>query len=919
MGFFDFLSKKSSNNSESVLKVRDIMTRNPIVVSGTATIAQIEEIFSKISFWSIYVGDPDKYIGIITRDDIKFRGRNKSKTSPAYSIMSKGVFSIDENADVEEAKTLIYNKKINGLAVTRNGKHCGIITLYDIKNKQLKSYDSSQEEVARIDTSSPPTSPPRNDGQTWTYDDIQLLRQSWGEGKSIEILAKQLERSSDAVVHKLIDTGLIGYNDDNCDPKPARFGLTWSENERKQLISEFNAGKSIPEIAKIHQRNKNTILHNLIKLEIINYIDRRVLEKYIDDNIPHDTNQLIRALISELENNSNDVRNSAATQLGSFHEPSVVNALIKCVKNDPKIRYRALAALRNIGDPLGIPTFIERLKDRSVRIRLVSVNALGELGDSNVVKHLESHIKSKDYQNALKNGGNPEIIQAAGEAIQKIRSRESLGESDLIEKPKLTVSLDRTQLSAGRSHKLGVILTNTGASDVKNVLLAFSSEFETKGIKPISVTAGQSSCTDINITPKTVGTVLLDVTLTYKDTKGRNYQSIQEFWIDVVEKGTPAPPPFEIPQSPVNYLSPQPLTLTQLPQGLSERYTQSEFIGKGGFARVFKAKRKDGKYVAVKIPISLDESTGRSFIAEMQSWTRLSHPNIVKLYDFNIMPVPYFEMELCDTSLDKIPKPQDPAKAGWILFLICDGLKYTHSNKIIHRDLKPHNILLKNGIPKISDWGLAKVIADSTITSASAFTFPYAAPEQVRNQSKDERTDIWQIGVILYEITTGKLPFASDDIIEIIRQIVSEDPKKPSAINPECKDLDPVILKCLEKDPAKRYQSVFELQKDLAAFLQVDFSQSLTKSMREEDFVRSACLCCELLQMSMKIGDIISARKYASTLVHYTDGEIKKSIKELENQLQTRIDNGIYEIPPELIENADFIALNVRLGSGNKE
>ena len=251
------------------------------------------------------MGDPDNYIGIITRDDLKYRVKNKSKSTPAYSIMSKGVFSIDENADVEDAKTLLYNKKINGLAVTRNGKHCGIITRYDIKNKPPKSSVFPQKETTRIEIPSPPPSSPRNDGQTWTNDDIQLLRQSWGEGKSIEIIANRLERSPDAVVHKLIDTGLIGYNDDNCDPKPARFGLTWSDHERAQLISEFNAGKSIQEIAKIHQRNKNTILHNLVRLKIINYNDRSILEKYIENNIPQDTNQLIRTLISELENNSN--------------------------------------------------------------------------------------------------------------------------------------------------------------------------------------------------------------------------------------------------------------------------------------------------------------------------------------------------------------------------------------------------------------------------------------------------------------------------------------------------------------------------------------------------------------------------------------------------------------------------------------
>ena len=134
--------------------------------------------------------------------------------------------------------------------------------------------------------------------------------------------------------------------------------------------------------------------------------------------------------------------------------------------------------------------------------------------------------------------------------------------------------------------------------------------------------------------------------------------------------------------------------------------------------------------------------------------------------------------------------------------------------------------------------------------------------------------------------------------------------------NPECKDIEPIILKCLEKDPAKRYQSVFELQKDLAAFLRVDFTQSLTKSMKAKDLVSSAYLCCELLQVSMKIHDIALAMKYAYTLRNYTDGENKKSALELVDQLKARIDRGSDEIPPELIEKADFIAHNVRLGTG---
>jgi len=104
-------------------------------------------------------------------------------------------------------------------------------------------------------------------------------------------------------------------------------------------------------------------------------------------------------------------------------------------------------------------------------------------------------------------------------------------------------------------------------------------------------------------------------------------------------------------------------------------------------------------------------------------------------------------MELCDQSLANLPKPMDVDKAAWIIFNIAEGLKYAHSKGIIHRDLKPQNILLKDGIPKISDWGLSKVLAESSsATATKAFTPLYAAPEQIKGEDKDERTDIWQLG-----------------------------------------------------------------------------------------------------------------------------------------------------------------------------
>ena len=381
---------------------------------------------------------------------------------------------------------------------------------------------------------------------------------------------------------------------------------------------------------------------------------------------------------------------------------------------------------------------------------------------------------------------------------------------------------------------------------------------------------------------------------------------------------TTTSPPSETPSSPVSQFTPRPLTPKQLPPDLSDRYSESEFIGKGGFARVFKAKRKDGKFVAVKIPIAMDAVTGKSFIAEMQNWTKLSHPNIVRLYDFNIMPLPYFEEELCDSALADQNKPLESEEAAWILFNICEGLKFAHTQKIIHRDLKPQNILLKNGVPKISDWGLSRILSDSTTTTTTSFTPHYAAPEQINGRVKDERTDIWQLGVILYELGTGILPFQGDSMVEIGMNIATKDPKRPGEIQPDAQGMDIVVMKCLQKDPAKRYQSVLELQKDLALYLRENYTELLKTSVTAKDYNRSAYYCGDLVMINMLTGDIPTSYKYLLDLVHYSKGDVKAEAQELSEQIKMRMEMGVTEIPDELIQKAEMIVHRVSVGFRNR-
>ena len=264
------------------------------------------------------------------------------------------------------------------------------------------------------------------------------------------------------------------------------------------------------------------------------------------------------------------------------------------------------------------------------------------------------------------------------------------------------------------------------------------------------------------------------------------------------------------------------------PKELENKYTEIAYVGRGGIAWVFSARRKvDGIKVAVKIPISFDEVTGKCFLNEIAAWETLMHENIVEVTAVNILPVPYVEMEFVPGSLEGVEKPLPVWKAVHIINGIAAGLQYAHEHGFIHRDIKPHNILLtEDMVPKITDWGMSKVLAaDVKKSSIAGFSLSYAAPEQVSPSEfgrTGERTDIYQLGVVFYELVTGSIPFGGESIVEVGNAILRENVIPPRDYNPDAAAVEKIILKCLEKDPAQRYQSAAELLDALAGYLDED-------------------------------------------------------------------------------------------------
>ena len=266
---------------------------------------------------------------------------------------------------------------------------------------------------------------------------------------------------------------------------------------------------------------------------------------------------------------------------------------------------------------------------------------------------------------------------------------------------------------------------------------------------------------------------------------------------------------------------------------LGNRYEMIEKIGNGGMATVYKAMDKILKrYVAVKIlrdEFTTDQEFIRRFEAEAQSAARLTHPNIVSIYDVGVENnLYYIVMELIQgkTLKEIIIEEQGPLPWKWsvnVAIQIASALEMAHRNNIIHRDIKPHNIIItEDGIAKVTDFGIAKAVSNSTITAfgTTIGSVHYFSPEHARGGFTDAKSDIYSLGVVMYEMVTGKVPFDADTPVSIALKHMQEEPEEPVELNPNLPvAINKIILKALKKDATLRYQTSTEMLTDLKAAL----------------------------------------------------------------------------------------------------
>lgn len=283
---------------------------------------------------------------------------------------------------------------------------------------------------------------------------------------------------------------------------------------------------------------------------------------------------------------------------------------------------------------------------------------------------------------------------------------------------------------------------------------------------------------------------------------------------------------------------------------IGDRYEILEKIGTGGMSDVYKAKcHKLNRFVAVKVlkqEFGENENFVSKFKVEAQAAAGLMHPNIVNVYDVgNENGINYIVMELVEgITLKKYIEKKarlSVKEAISIAIQVSMGIEAAHNNHIIHRDIKPQNIIIsKDGKVKVTDFGIAKAATSNTITSNVMGSVHYTSPEQARGGFSDEKSDIYSLGITLFEMLTGRVPFNGDTTVAIAIKHIQEPMPSPREFVGEIPlSVEQIVYKCTQKSPDRRYQSMPELIEDLKrSLMNPDENFVKVVDRREEDSTR---------------------------------------------------------------------------------
>lgn len=571
--------------------------------------------------------------------------------------------------------------------------------------------------------------------------------------------------------------------------------------------------KAIEAIIRIRDPRSVSYLLDLLQDES-EYVRRaavEVLNRVGDPNI-------IKELLNALRDSDWWVRVRAADALGTIGGPKVVDAILALIKDqDPFVRRSAIEILNMTKDERAYEHLIKALEDQDWWVRERAADALAGLGDKRAVPALmsfmEKHPEAAPVSvRALSTLGDPQAVGPLVESLDK------LNETARLEALRALESLTDEQHVELVQAKMNALLQD-GSGEIRNQAKAaltslvskFGARLRGRAVSTGGVnTGGGSSLLDSGPTPTVVGPEIEAAA-----------PAAQE---SVAEEETPAVVPVQL------------IDATALQPGavVGDRYRIIRRIGSGAFGVVLLVEDSmvhEEVILKFLMPhVAADERVIKRFIHELRYARRVTHSNVIRIYDFLTFGKSYaISMEYFHShSLASEIKNQgglNIPRALRIVRDICRGMAAAHEAGVVHRDLKPANILINDqDVVKIVDFGLAAAAsqADPRITATGVLvgTPAYMAPEQVQSGTFDVRTDIYSLGVIMYELLTGKAPYTGPDPMSVLYRHLEGNPTPPAELRAEISPaLQSIIAKAMALKPAERYQSADALREDVESLL----------------------------------------------------------------------------------------------------
>ncbi len=672
---------------------------------------------------------------------------------------------------------------------------------------------------------------------------VQILnshKQSLNSNKLFEALDKV-----DKKIRVLIFKVLEDIVQDSMVPKLLVYAESKDPNTRlhvARLLAKFSTEQVRDKLFQLLKDNHNeirlTALDGLGKMKIpvsareicpsLRDPNLTIQAKAIDTLVKIEDPNIVKYLVGILQDESEYIRRAAVEVLNEVADPRAIKDLLSAMRDqDWWVKVRAADALGSIGGPKVVEAVLGLLNDDDEFLRRTAVEILNSIKDERAVDYLINALDDEDWW----------VRERAADALAKLGSERAIPAlvEMLEQQPESAKIAIRALTEIGNPEAINPLISKLQENDVslkKHIIEALgelSDHQHSENIENALKQVQETSDEDIR---QVASTTLDTVIAKNRFLAGKRKHSDTESTLgDNEEKTDSTKKQSSISDAALKHIDPAMLKPGMV---LSDRYEIIKHIGKGAFGFVILVKdRMVNEEIILKFlnpQMATDESVIQRFVYELRYTRKITHPNVIRIYDFltfgksYAISMEYFESHSLSYEV-KNKLTTDLKRNIKIIIDICNGLLIAHNANVVHRDIKPANILVdKNNVVKIVDFGLAAAASqgDARITKSGILvgTPTYMAPEQVRGRKIDTRTDIYSLGIVMYEMFTGRPPFKEKDHMATLFKHVEGKAVPPKEKNPRINDeLNDIIMHAIHVDPTQRYQHINELSKDLQNLL----------------------------------------------------------------------------------------------------